>query len=113
MRWEGHLVPGRGLEPPRCYPLVPETSASTNSATRAMSGAAQCTHEVGSCQLKGKRGKFGRRDRGKALDAKTPSGRRPEAPHRKGAPHQGKRGEAGKPNRTAEGTVSANRAGYG
>jgi hypothetical protein len=34
-RWEGHLVPGRGLEPPRCYPLVPETSASTNSATRA------------------------------------------------------------------------------
>ena len=29
------LVPGRGLEPPRCYPLVPETSASTNSATRA------------------------------------------------------------------------------
>jgi hypothetical protein len=32
---KGHLVPGRGLEPPRCYPLVPETSASTNSATRA------------------------------------------------------------------------------
>ncbi len=31
------MVPGRGLEPPRCYPLVPETSASTNSATRAMS----------------------------------------------------------------------------
>ena len=29
------MVPGRGLEPPRCYPLVPETSASTNSATRA------------------------------------------------------------------------------
>ena len=28
-------MPGRGLEPPRCYPLVPETSASTNSATRA------------------------------------------------------------------------------
>ena len=33
--WEGSLVPGRGLEPPRSYPLVPETSASTNSATRA------------------------------------------------------------------------------
>jgi hypothetical protein len=32
---ERHLVPWRGLEPPRCYPLVPETSASTNSATRA------------------------------------------------------------------------------
>jgi len=26
------LVPRRGLEPPRCYSLVPETSASTNSA---------------------------------------------------------------------------------
>jgi hypothetical protein len=30
-----YLVPGRGLEPPRSYPLVPETSASTNFATRA------------------------------------------------------------------------------
>ena len=27
-----NLVPRRGLEPPRCYSLVPETSASTNSA---------------------------------------------------------------------------------
>src|SRR5687768_16233800 len=26
------LVPRRGLEPPRCYPPVPETGASTNSA---------------------------------------------------------------------------------
>jgi hypothetical protein len=34
------LVPGRGLEPPRSYPLVPETSASTNSATRA--GRLEC-----------------------------------------------------------------------
>ena len=32
------MVPWRGLEPPRCYPLVPETSASTNSATRALTG---------------------------------------------------------------------------
>ena len=30
-----HLVPRKGLEPPRCYSLVPETSASTNSATWA------------------------------------------------------------------------------
>ena len=29
------VVPRKGLEPPRSYSLVPETSASTNSATWA------------------------------------------------------------------------------
>ena len=31
----GKVVPRKGLEPPRSYSLVPETSASTNSATWA------------------------------------------------------------------------------
>ena len=38
MRYRGFLqivVPKRGLEPPRLAALVPETSASTNSATWA------------------------------------------------------------------------------
>ena len=34
--WPLNLVPKRGLEPPRLSALVPETSASTNSATWAI-----------------------------------------------------------------------------
>jgi cold shock CspA family protein len=36
------LVPRKGLEPPRSYSLVPETSASTNSATWAFQERGYC-----------------------------------------------------------------------
>ena len=39
---EDLMVPRRGLEPPRLSPLVPETSASTNSATRARRLCIRC-----------------------------------------------------------------------
>ena len=35
-------MPRKGLEPPRCYSLVPETSASTNSATWAFQEKENC-----------------------------------------------------------------------
>ena len=40
---EIRLVPRRGLEPPRVAPLVPETSASTNSATSAGVAGLRCS----------------------------------------------------------------------
>src|SRR3954465_11453053 len=44
------LVPRRGLEPPRLSPLVPETSASTNSATWAQASGRDIRSGLSPCQ---------------------------------------------------------------
>jgi hypothetical protein len=45
------MVPKRGLEPPRLSALVPETSASTNSATWASQETSSIQHQkMGNCE---------------------------------------------------------------
>ncbi|HEY2339890.1 MAG TPA: VacB/RNase II family 3'-5' exoribonuclease, partial [Steroidobacteraceae bacterium] len=87
--------------------------------------AAQCTHGFRGCQLKGRKAQFGRRGRGGGAAAKT---RRAETHRHKSASSPSARQRAGsaaagsRARRTdsslrsgaiVEGTVSANRAGYG
>ncbi len=118
------LVPGRGLEPPRCYPLVPETSASTNSATRAGAGrlegeaagsaamyargsglsiehaqrTVRAARPTASLQSRCQRPPHAKKRLAQyAAESRTPTARRPVLA----------------PATVAEGTVSANRAGYG
>jgi len=85
--------------------------------------AAQCTHGVGGCQLKARRGKFGRRNKRDAPAPKSRPGshgaRKPAGtPGRSSAPrptaaHRSHTGGSVRPGSVVEGTVSANRAGYG
>ena len=88
-----------------------------------MRKAAQCTHGVGGCQLKARRGKFGRRNKRDAPAPKSRPGshgaRKPAGtPGRSSAPrptaaHRSHTGGSVRPGSVVEGTVSANRAGYG
>src|ERR1700730_10763148 len=90
--------------------------------------AAKCTHGFGGCQLKARRGKFGRRERGASAPSQSRGGRRRGAESRSagqpapGGHSAGASRRAGKsvpsdssvrPGSLVEGTVSANRAGYG
>ncbi|TLZ41223.1 MAG: ribonuclease R [Gammaproteobacteria bacterium] len=90
--------------------------------------AAKCTHGSGGCQLKARRGKFGPRDRGAGAASKSRGGRSRGATSGGGgraeATGHGARSSvrAGRsvppdsnvrPGSLVEGTVSANRAGYG
>jgi len=88
--------------------------------------AAQCTQGVGGCQLKARRGKFGRRERNASTAPRShiKNGRKARAP----APTSARKERASTskadasrrasglrvtPGSLVEGTVSANRAGYG
>ena len=84
--------------------------------------AAQCTHGVGDCQLTASRGKFGRRrsggssakPRGAAPAARRSAGGAARTKERTHAtPGKAVSGAHVKPGSVVEGTVSANRAGYG
>ena len=93
-----------------------------------MRKAAQCTHGFGGCQLKGRRGKFARRERSSGATPNARSGKTPGHKPRRSAPAAARAhdavgvkratksapGSSGvRPGSILEGTVSANRAGFG